>query len=196
MASFQQSKRFDNKRCSVEVRRGNFIENMTVFLLLKSGRKYSHTNSSIFAMTPIMQDVHLTAGAWAACGLNQAKVILKILSISTENVILPTELGLHYNFRLKLLSPLGHFVRKQFFCRMVISPHFVALDYCNRLWSKWSTNMVITFTSLRSWRRSPDGWWIVLNLSRFPLLQIPWLNFCTCESDFLLNMASFILLLC
>ena len=39
-------------------------------LIPYSGRKYSHTNSSISAMTVIAQDGHLTAGAWAACGKN------------------------------------------------------------------------------------------------------------------------------
>ena len=43
---------------------------LTVFssFIPNSGCKYSHTNSYIFAMTPIMQDDHLTAGAWAAYG--------------------------------------------------------------------------------------------------------------------------------
>ena len=36
------------------------MENLTVFLLPKSGRKYSFTNSCI------LQDDHLTAGTWAA----------------------------------------------------------------------------------------------------------------------------------
>ena len=45
-----------------------FIENLTIFLLIKKGHKYSHTNSYIFAMTLITQDDHLTAGVWAACG--------------------------------------------------------------------------------------------------------------------------------
>ena len=35
-------------------------------LIPRSGRKYSHTNSYYFAMTPISQDDYLTAGAWAA----------------------------------------------------------------------------------------------------------------------------------
>ena len=43
------------------------IGDLTVFLLGQSGRKYSHTNSYIFAMTLISQDDHLTAGAWPAC---------------------------------------------------------------------------------------------------------------------------------
>ena len=42
------------------------MENLTVFLLPKSGRKYSFTNSCIFAITPILQDDHLTAGTRAA----------------------------------------------------------------------------------------------------------------------------------
>ena len=40
---------------------------LTVFLLPKSCRKYSHTNSYIFVMTVISQYDNLTAGAWAAC---------------------------------------------------------------------------------------------------------------------------------
>ena len=132
MASFQQSKWSENKRCSAEVRRGIFSENLTVFLLSMNGRRYSQTYSYIFAMTPIIQVDHLTAGAWAACGLTRAKVILKVISASTETIILPTKLGLHYNFRLKFLSPSGHFVRKQYFCLNGDVPHFVVLNYHNR----------------------------------------------------------------
>ena len=43
-----------------------FIENLTYFFIPKGGRRYSHTNSFNFAMTPASQDDHLTAGAWAA----------------------------------------------------------------------------------------------------------------------------------
>ena len=32
--------------------------------------KYSHTNSDNSAMNVIVQDDHLTARAWAACGFN------------------------------------------------------------------------------------------------------------------------------
>ena len=73
MGSFQHSKRSDSKRCTVEVRWDIFIENLTVFFIPKSGRKYSHTNSYNFAMTLISQDDHLTAGAWAACGQYKQK---------------------------------------------------------------------------------------------------------------------------
>ena len=65
MASLQQSKRSQNalwKEGEVFL-----IENLTLFLIPRRGRKYSHTNSYILAMTPITQDDHLTAGAWAAC---------------------------------------------------------------------------------------------------------------------------------
>ena len=34
-----------------------------------------HTNSYNFAMTFILQDDHLTAGAWAACGITSAPLI-------------------------------------------------------------------------------------------------------------------------
>ena len=68
MSSFQHSKRSDNKQCIVEVKGGIFIE-FFFFFIPKSGRKYSHTNSYNFAMTPSSQDDYLTAGAWAACHL-------------------------------------------------------------------------------------------------------------------------------
>lgn len=38
------------------------------FFIPKSSRKYSHTNSCIFAMTVVTQDDHLTAGAYVAWG--------------------------------------------------------------------------------------------------------------------------------
>ena len=38
------------------------IQNLTVFFIPKSGRKYFHTNSS-----NISPDDHLTPGAWVAC---------------------------------------------------------------------------------------------------------------------------------
>ena len=56
------------------------------FLIPKRGRKYSPTNSYIFAMALFfMQDDHLTAGAWAACG--QARLIssLALCSARSEN---------------------------------------------------------------------------------------------------------------
>ena len=52
MGSFYQRKWSDNKRYAVGVRWGIFIQ----------------TNSYNSAMTVIVQDDHLTAGAWAACG--------------------------------------------------------------------------------------------------------------------------------
>ena len=76
MGSFQHSKRSDSKRCTVEVRLGIFIENLTVFLIPKSGRKHSHTNSYNFAITPISQDDRLSAGAWATCGLISSRLCL------------------------------------------------------------------------------------------------------------------------
>ena len=39
MGSFQRGKQSDNKRRSVEVRRGIFIENLAYFFIPKSGRK-------------------------------------------------------------------------------------------------------------------------------------------------------------
>ena len=69
MGSFQHSKWSDNKRCTVEVKWGIFIENWLYFFIHKSVRKHSHTNSYNFAMTLISQDDHLTAGTWVACGM-------------------------------------------------------------------------------------------------------------------------------
>ena len=43
MASFQHSKRSSNKKCTVEVRWGIFIENLTVFLLPYYARWSSHS---------------------------------------------------------------------------------------------------------------------------------------------------------
>ena len=40
MGFFRQSKRSDSKRGIVEVKEGIFIENLTVFFIPKSGRKY------------------------------------------------------------------------------------------------------------------------------------------------------------
>ena len=54
--------------CGSKVR--YFIENSTVFFYSRSGRKYSHTNSYNFAMTPISQDGHLTARTLAPCELS------------------------------------------------------------------------------------------------------------------------------
>ena len=73
LLSFQHSKRSDNKRCTVKVRWGIFIENLTYFFIPKSGCKYSHTNSYNFAMTPISQDDHFTTRAWAACQFTCSK---------------------------------------------------------------------------------------------------------------------------
>ena len=69
MASLRRSKWSDNKKCIVNVRRGVFIENLTVFssFIPKSGRKHSHTSSYTFPMTLITQGDHLIAEAWAAC---------------------------------------------------------------------------------------------------------------------------------
>ena len=61
--SISGSKRSDNKRCTVDVRQGIFIENLTYFFIPLSGRKYSHTNSCNFAMRVISQDDDL-----AICG--------------------------------------------------------------------------------------------------------------------------------
>ena len=67
MAPLKQSKRSQNKHCTVKVRLGIFMENLPASFIPKSGRKYSHTNSEIFVTTLISEDDNLTAGAWAAC---------------------------------------------------------------------------------------------------------------------------------
>ena len=46
MGFFQHSKRSDNKRCTLEVRRGIFIENLTVFFLFL--RAVVNTDSNNF----------------------------------------------------------------------------------------------------------------------------------------------------
>ena len=74
---------FNRGYCNVGVRWGFFFlfffwENLTAFLLTTSDRKYSYN----FATTVISQDDHLTAVAWAACGL-----ILRIIQL---NVIDPS----------------------------------------------------------------------------------------------------------
>ena len=58
MGSFHQSKRSDNKWYAVEVRWVIFIYNLTYCI---------YKNSYNSAITVIVQDDHLTAGAWAAC---------------------------------------------------------------------------------------------------------------------------------
>ena len=56
------------KHCEREVRYF-FLRIRLYFLIPKRSRKYSLTNSYIFAMALFFtQDDHLTAGAWAACG--------------------------------------------------------------------------------------------------------------------------------
>ena len=62
IGSFQHSNRSDNKRCTVEVRWGIFIENLTVFFLFL--RAVVNILIQTFIISP---DDYLTAGAWAAC---------------------------------------------------------------------------------------------------------------------------------
>ena len=70
MGSFQYSKRPGNKRCTVEVRRGIFIENLTVCLFLGAVVNIPiQTHTYNFAMILISQDDHVTTGAWAARGI-------------------------------------------------------------------------------------------------------------------------------
>ena len=47
MASLQQSKRSQNKQCTVKVRWGILTEDLSEFLLPKSGRKYFHAINQI-----------------------------------------------------------------------------------------------------------------------------------------------------
>ena len=65
-----------------------FIENLTYRFIPKSGRKYSHTNSYDSAVTVIVQDDHLTAGAWAACAVSRELTVINKLIISPDNCIL------------------------------------------------------------------------------------------------------------
>ena len=59
MGPFQYSKRPGNKRCTVEVRRGIFIENLTVFLFLGAVVNIPiQTHTYNFAMILISQDDH------------------------------------------------------------------------------------------------------------------------------------------
>ena len=85
MGSFQHKKGSGNKRCTVEVRWGIFIENLTYFFIAESGRKYFHKNSYNFSMTLISQDDHLRARAWAACDLSRSSYadynIMKIFAL-------------------------------------------------------------------------------------------------------------------
>ena len=79
MGSFQQCKRSDNKRCTVKG-----IWNLTVFFILKSGCKYSHTNSSNFAMILTSQDDHLTAGARPPAVYVTFSFILKVRLVTVK----------------------------------------------------------------------------------------------------------------
>ena len=59
MASFQHNKRSNNKQCTMKVRSGISIENLTAFFFIpESSRKHFHTNSYNFARTLILQDYH------------------------------------------------------------------------------------------------------------------------------------------
>ena len=57
-----------------------------IFFLPKGGCKYSRTNSYIFAMTLILQNDNLTAGAWAACDLIPFQSRQHLLSADTNSV--------------------------------------------------------------------------------------------------------------
>ena len=67
MASFQHNKWSDNKQCTIDVWWGIFIENMLYFYFLGAVINIPMQTHN-FTMTPILQDNHLTAGAWVACG--------------------------------------------------------------------------------------------------------------------------------
>ena len=67
MMELRPKKTKDNKRCTLEVRRGIFMENLTVFFLFL--RAVVNTDSNNFVMALIWRDDHLTAGAWATCGM-------------------------------------------------------------------------------------------------------------------------------
>ena len=50
-------------------------DQITSNAMWKSVCKYSHTNSYNFAMALILQDDHLTAGAWAACACTEKNTV-------------------------------------------------------------------------------------------------------------------------
>ena len=60
MGSFQRNKWSDSKRCSVKVRRGIFIENLTAFFLLLRAIVNIPIQSLIISQTLISQDDHLS----------------------------------------------------------------------------------------------------------------------------------------
>lgn len=68
MASLQQSRRSQNKQRTVKERWGILLRIWPYFFIPKGSRKYSRTNSCIFAVTVVTQDDHLTAGAYIAWG--------------------------------------------------------------------------------------------------------------------------------
>ena len=93
MGSFQQCKRSDNKRCTVKG-----IWNLTVFFILKSGCKYSHTNSSNFAMILTSQDDHLTAGARPPAVYVTFSLILKVRLVTVKKTNKKKKLKCCINF--------------------------------------------------------------------------------------------------
>ena len=58
MASNQQQKQTDNKQYTQKQSISFFLRSFPVFLPPKPDRKYSHTNSYIYAVTTITQDDH------------------------------------------------------------------------------------------------------------------------------------------
>ena len=60
MGSFQRNKWSDSKRCSVKVRWGIFIENLTAFFLLLRAIVNIPIQSLIISQTLISQDDHLS----------------------------------------------------------------------------------------------------------------------------------------
>ena len=105
MGSFQQCKRSDNKRCTVKVRWGIFIRNLTVFFILKSGCKYSHTNSSNFAMILTSQDDHLTAGARPPAVYVTFSLILKVRLVTVKKKKKKKKVKCCINFAWQHLAP-------------------------------------------------------------------------------------------
>ena len=153
MGSFQHSKWSDSKRYTVEVRWGIFIENLTVLFIPNSGWKYSHTNSCNFAMTLILQDDHLTAGAWAACGytsLCDTRFINVFINFNFVRNILFVQ---RYIYIAKAITNQGNKRARRLFHVCAIPDQTVPC-----LWCKWN------FT----WNRYLSHWNYLHKLNRTP----------------------------
>lgn len=121
---------------SVEVRWSIFICNLTVILLPRTDRKYSHTSSCNFVMTAITQDDHHTAGAWTECDyaicISACFDLLKLGITQSRQVCIPRCLSIRA-FSL-LLMPLYLFMlswgtrqKKKILTALVQQVHLLAV---------------------------------------------------------------------